>query len=179
MKKQAAAALAVVVLLAGIAGTENTGNRMSAAAPGSANTATADDTGYSGPDTTAKSPAENRTDATASSADDAAGAACAAQSAAQGLCGLPLAQNDTDDALPRTLMLEGNLYVDLGEVSDSPRCGMLDGQVTEVCPAGTLPTQDGQANFGTPGMGYQWSARGVEVYFEEQWHCFALLCIGG
>ena len=171
MKKQAIAVLAVVVLLAGIGcrytGTKDTAANMAAALHGAASTAENTPTACPPGDTAAK----------AGNAPDEATAA--AQSAAQSLCGLPLAESGTDAALPHTLMLNGSLYVDLGEVSCTPRCGMMDGQITAVCPAGQLPQQDGQSNFGCEGMGYQWTDRGVDVYYEGEWHCFAQLCIGG
>ena len=169
MKKQVVAVLAVVVLLAVIgcryAGTKNAAVNPAAELHGAASAAE-------------NIPAERQPGDTAAKAGNAPDEA-AVQSASQSLCGLPLAESGTDAALPRTLMLNGSLYTDLGKVSDIPRCGMMDGQITAVCPAGQLPQQDGQANFGCEGMGYQWTDRGVDVYYEGEWHCFAQLCIGG
>lgn len=71
---------------------------------------------------------------------------------------------------PAMVMVDGTLYYDSGEVSSEPRCGVMDGEITDS--VDTVPKKDDQSNFGT-GYGYQ---NGMEnqivVYIDQEWHIF-------
>ncbi|MDO4333396.1 MAG: hypothetical protein Q4C58_12040 [Eubacteriales bacterium] len=54
------------------------------------------------------------------------------------------------------VMVNGELYLDTGEVSDiTARCGTMDGEITSEVDGSEIPTKDDQSNFGT-GYGYQY-----------------------
>lgn len=71
------------------------------------------------------------------------------------------------------LMLGGELYCETGLVSDEPRCGMMDGEITSSVENCERPAENGQSNFGS---GYGWQsghdAGTVEVNIDGRWHVF-------
>lgn len=71
------------------------------------------------------------------------------------------------------IMIDGKLYKSTGQDSDiDGRCGMMDGSISSSVPAGQIPTEDGQSNFGAP-YGYQFGPAGViEVHIGEEWIMF-------
>lgn len=72
------------------------------------------------------------------------------------------------------VMVGGELYCDTGAVSDEPRCGVMDGQISSSVENWQRPAQDGQSNFGG-GYGYQTGAGGtIEVNIDGQWRVFQL-----
>lgn len=77
-------------------------------------------------------------------------------------------------ATRRAVRIDGVLYYDTGTVSDMEyRCGTPDGVISDTTDADTLPTEDGQSNFGT-GYGYQFAADGtVEVEIDGEYVIFA------
>lgn len=77
-----------------------------------------------------------------------------------------------EKAASRAVMVDGVLYFDTGEVSDEPRCGMMDGQITSSCSAAELPTQDNQSNFGSD-YGYQFGVETIDVLIDGHWIVFA------
>lgn len=84
-----------------------------------------------------------------------------------------------DEGEPRAekipmVMLGGELYCDTGEVSDVPRCGMMDGEITSSVESWQRPAEDGQSNFGS-GFGYQTAPGGkIEINIDGQWRVFQL-----
>lgn len=72
------------------------------------------------------------------------------------------------------VMAGGELYCDTGAVSDQPRCGMMDGQISSSVEPWQRPSEDGQSNFGS-GYGYQSGPDGtIEINIDGQWHVFQL-----
>lgn len=72
------------------------------------------------------------------------------------------------------VMAGGELYCDTGIISDIPRCGMMDGQISSSVESWQRPEQDGQSNFGS-GYGYQTGTGGtIDVNIDGQWHIFQL-----
>ncbi len=71
------------------------------------------------------------------------------------------------------LMLGGELYLDTGLVSDEPRCGMMDGEISSSVENWERPAEDGQSNFGS-GCGWQYGHESgtVEVNVDGQWRVF-------
>lgn len=72
----------------------------------------------------------------------------------------------------RAVMVDGTLYFETGQVSNEPRCGMMDGMITSSCPIEMLPTQDNESNFGSD-YGYQFGIDTIEVLIDGQWVIFA------
>lgn len=70
---------------------------------------------------------------------------------------------------PAMIMVDNILYYDSGEISTELRCGMADGQITDM--VNGEPTQNNQSNFGT-GYGYQYGAGTIEVCIDDEWHIF-------
>ena len=72
------------------------------------------------------------------------------------------------------VMVHGKLYVDTGEKNSMLRCGVMDGNITDYVPSGTIPQQNNQANFSEV-TGYQYGLREnrIEVPLEDGWHIFA------
>ena len=72
------------------------------------------------------------------------------------------------------VMIGGELYCDTGVVSDEPRCGMMDGQISSSVESWQRPAEDGQSNFGS-GFGYQTGTGGtIDINIDGQWHVFQL-----
>ena len=71
------------------------------------------------------------------------------------------------------LMLGGELYCDTGLVSDEPRCGMMDGEISSSVENWERPAEDGQSNFGS-GYGWQYGhdSGTVEVNVDGRWRVF-------
>lgn len=73
---------------------------------------------------------------------------------------------------PRMVWAQESLYVDTGRVSeDTPRCGVMDGELTTQVDA--IPTKEGESNFGA-GCGYQIGSEEdtIEVNIDGEWHIF-------
>lgn len=77
-----------------------------------------------------------------------------------------------DIELPAMLMTGDTLYYDTAELSDSLRCGMMDGQVNELIDG--IPRENGQFNFGSGSYSYQFGVDEdtVEVRIGDEWHIF-------
>ena len=57
-------------------------------------------------------------------------------------------------ALKPMVFVNGALYYSTGRESDiAARCGVMDGEIDKSVDSGTVPTEEGQSNFGT---GYGW-----------------------
>lgn len=67
------------------------------------------------------------------------------------------------------IMVDDILYYDSGEISTDLRCGIMDGQITDVTDG--VPDTNQQSNFGT-GYRYQYGPNRIDVYIEEEWHIF-------
>ena len=70
--------------------------------------------------------------------------------------------------------VNGALYYSTGRESDIiGRCGVMDGEIDKTVDSTTVPTEEGQSNFGT-GYGYQWvSETEIDVCMEGKWMRFA------
>lgn len=70
---------------------------------------------------------------------------------------------------PAMVKVAGKLYYDSGEISEEPRCGMMDGKITSVTEG--EPMEDDQSNFGTD-YGYQCGPDTIDVCIDDSWHIF-------
>lgn len=74
---------------------------------------------------------------------------------------------------PLMVMLEDKLFVDTGEISQSPRCGNMDFTLTSHVKSGE-PKENGQTNFDSPVEGqYGIRENRIELYYDDAWHIFA------
>lgn len=74
---------------------------------------------------------------------------------------------------PLMVMLEDKLFVDTGEISQSPRCGNMDFTFTSHVKSGE-PKENGQTNFDSPVEGqYGIRENRIELYYDDAWHIFA------
>ena len=72
----------------------------------------------------------------------------------------------------RMVRVKGKLYYDSGMLSDTLRCGVMDGQIETTVEAGEVPKKDNQSNFGA-GYGYQYGAGGtIEINVDGKWLIF-------
>lgn len=73
----------------------------------------------------------------------------------------------------RMVMLDNKLYVETGETSCTPRCGMRDFHFNSSVKEG-VPTKNYQTNFGK-GYSGQFGTRDnrIEIFLDEAWHVFA------
>lgn len=103
----------------------------------------------------------------------AASLSSAADSAEADGSGMRFADEPRAEKIPM-VMLDGELYCDTGAVSDHPRCGMMDGQISSSVESWQRPAEDGQSNFGS-GYGYQTAPGGtIEINIDGQWRVFRL-----
>lgn len=76
-------------------------------------------------------------------------------------------------ALKPMVFVNGALYYSTGRESDiAARCGVMDGEIDKSVDSGTVPTEEGQSNFGT---GYGWqlvSDTEIDVCMDERWMRF-------
>lgn len=70
---------------------------------------------------------------------------------------------------PAMVKVAGKLYYDSGEISEEPRCGMMDGKITSMTEG--EPVEDDQSNFGTD-YGYQCGPDTIDVCIDDSWHIF-------
>lgn len=74
---------------------------------------------------------------------------------------------------PLMVMLEDKLFVDTGEISQSPRCGNMDFTFNSHVKSGE-PKENGQTNFDSPVEGqYGIRENRIELYYDDAWHIFA------
>lgn len=74
---------------------------------------------------------------------------------------------------PPMVMVNGELYIDTGNISDALRCGVMDGEIKSEVEGTEKPTQNDQSNFGK-GYGYQYGQEGtIEVCIDGNWKVFA------
>ncbi len=109
-----------------------------------------------------------------SSSDDAPKNVCGLSSsdnAGKNVCGLPLA--DDLSAYKRMFVYKNKLYVDTGETSSMPRCGVMDGQITKTVAADKTPKKNLQSNFGKYGFQFGRRKNRLEVCIDDTWHIFA------
>lgn len=78
-------------------------------------------------------------------------------------------QEEAVTGYPDLIMVNDILYYDSGEISTDLRCGMMDGQITDVTDG--VPDENGQSNFGS-GYGYQYGLNGIDVSIDDEWHIF-------
>lgn len=78
------------------------------------------------------------------------------------------------ECLKRMLMLNQKLYIDTGEISTAPRCGVMDGTVKKTVSPDKIPSKEGQSNFGK-GYPFQYGRRQnrIEVRIDDTFHIFA------
>lgn len=77
------------------------------------------------------------------------------------------------DTVKRMIMIDGKLYVEMGEQMTTITCGTLDGHITSVVDKTQIPKKDGQANFGSKKIGYQIAGDGgIVVYINKKWMRF-------
>ena len=68
--------------------------------------------------------------------------------------------------------LDDQLYYAMDQIITGGRCGVTDGILESSCDADTLPTENGQTNFGS-GYEYQYMGYGtIDVRIEDYWYRF-------
>ncbi len=84
----------------------------------------------------------------------------------------PAAPQTVADAL--VIMVDGHLYFSMGgALAAEPSRQELLGEITSTVPAGTLPRQDGQANFLCSGAPYARFESGMALLLNDEWIYFA------
>lgn len=79
----------------------------------------------------------------------------------------------TDDVhVPRMLCIDGEIYYDTGRISDALRCGVMDWIIDSSVPAGEIPAENMQSNFGTEYGCQRWTKGQVHVNIDGTWHIF-------
>ena len=79
---------------------------------------------------------------------------------------------DEDFSAAPMLVINGRLYYDTGEVSDSPARSGADGHVGNSVLSDQVPGAEGESNFGT-GYGYRYGINDtVEVEMDGVYHIF-------
>lgn len=83
---------------------------------------------------------------------------------------------DSTAVLKAMVMVDGQIYVDTGEISTAERCGVMDGNIDSSVPADRKPVQDNQSNFGKDyGFQYGMEEDTIDVYMEGEWRVFRAL----
>lgn len=74
----------------------------------------------------------------------------------------------------RMLLFNGKCYIETGETSSIPRCGMMDAQIKSTVSADQIPRKELQSNFGK-GYGLQYGSRKnrIDVCIDDKWLIFA------
>lgn len=91
-------------------------------------------------------------------------------------CEVTPENTESSAALKAMVMVDGQLYVDTGEISTAGRCGVMDGNIDSSVPADQKPVQDNQSNFGKDyGFQYGMEEDTIEVYMEGEWRIFRIL----
>lgn len=71
------------------------------------------------------------------------------------------------------IMVDNQIYRDSGNVLDIPVSVEPDGQIISSCE--TIPTENGQSNFGEIGNSYQYGKDGtLNVQIDGEWHIFKI-----
>lgn len=83
---------------------------------------------------------------------------------------------ESSAVLKAMVMVDGQLYVDTGEISTAARCGVMDGSIDSSVSADQKPVRDNQSNFGSD-YGFQFGMEEdtIEVYMEGEWRIFKVL----
>ena len=91
-------------------------------------------------------------------------------------CEVTPENTESSEALKAMVMVDGQLYVDTGEISTAGRCSVMDGNIDSLVPADQKPVQDNQSNFGKD-YGFQFGMEEdtIEVYMEGEWRIFKVL----
>lgn len=91
-------------------------------------------------------------------------------------CEVTPENTESSAVLKAMVMVDGELYVDTGEISTAARCGVMDGNIDSSVPADQKPVQDNQSNFGKD-YGFQFGMEEdtIEVYMEGEWRIFKVL----
>ena len=78
----------------------------------------------------------------------------------------------TEKEHPQVVMINGQLYYNTGKTNNIPRCGVMDGEISESVDENVMPTKDNQSNFGT-GYGYQLGEKNtIDVLINDNWYIF-------
>lgn len=78
---------------------------------------------------------------------------------------------------PPTVMVEGELYQDMGYVNGCVKCDTADGEITSSVDGSKLPEKDNESNFGT-GYEYQlWDDAHINVKIDDKWVIFQNIAI--
>ncbi len=88
------------------------------------------------------------------------------------LCGCT--KTEVENELPRMVYTDGTLYADSGRVSENtPRCGVMDGEITTQVEQNEIPTHEGEANFDAD-FGYQLgrTPNTIELNLDGEWRIF-------
>lgn len=83
-------------------------------------------------------------------------------------------ENKMTEKQPLTIMVDGQLYYDIGRSSDQKeRCGIVDGTIETTVEENQIPTQNNESNFGT-GYQYQTGAKvgTIDVLINGEWWIF-------
>ena len=90
-------------------------------------------------------------------------------------CEVTPENTESSAALKAMVMVDGQLYVDTGEVGTAASYGVMDGNIDSSVPADLKPVQDNQSNFGSD-YGFQYGMEDtIEVYMEGEWRIFKVL----
>lgn len=82
--------------------------------------------------------------------------------------------SQTQQARKRMFIFHQKKYIETGETSSAPRCGVMDGTIETTVAADQIPTEELQSNFGK-GYGFQYGSREnrLEVCIDHTWLIFA------
>lgn len=91
-------------------------------------------------------------------------------------CEVTPENTESSASLKAMVMVDGQLYVDTGEVGTTASCGVMDGNIDSSVPADQKPVQDNQSNFGSDyGFQYGMEEDTIEVYMEGEWRIFRVM----
>ncbi|MDO5715192.1 MAG: hypothetical protein Q4P25_01280 [Tissierellia bacterium] len=78
---------------------------------------------------------------------------------------------------PHMVMIDGQLYQDMGYINSAVTCGTADGEIISSVEFSEVPRQDDESNFGK-GYEYQrWDKAHVQVMIDDKWVIFQNIAI--
>ena len=90
-------------------------------------------------------------------------------------CEVTPENTESSASLKAMVMVDGQLYVDTGEVGTAASCGVMDGNIDSSVPADQKPAQDNQSNFGSD-YGFQYGMEDtIKVYTDGEWRIFRVM----
>ncbi len=76
---------------------------------------------------------------------------------------------------PMAVRIDGVLYTTDGEISDVPRCGVMDGYIDSCVDENSLPDKDNQSNFGDD-LGFQYGPEAQFMYLSTEIGWYSVMC---